>query len=122
MSNAIDIKQIMKQFNLESNAQPYGNGHINDTFLMTLRKDDGTEGRVILQGMNKKVFKQPVELMENIMGVTTFIRNKVIENGGDPEREALNAIGPAVTQEQSPAFLRNTNGRLDFPGPTQEAS
>ena len=31
-------------------------------------------------------------------------------------------IGPAVTREQSPAFLRNSNGRLDFPGPTQEAS
>ena len=28
---------------------------------------------------------------------------------------------PAVTREQSPAFLRNSNGRLDFPGPTQEA-
>ena len=32
------------------------------------------------------------------------------------------SIGPAVTREKSPAFLRNSNGRLDFPGPTQEAS
>ena len=31
-------------------------------------------------------------------------------------------IGTAVTREQSPAFLRNSNGRLDLPGPTQEAS
>ena len=31
------------------------------------------------------------------------------------------SIGPAVTREQSPAFLRNSNGRLDSPGPTQEA-
>ena len=31
-------------------------------------------------------------------------------------------IGPAVTREQSPAFLRNSNGRLDLPGPTQEAA
>ena len=31
------------------------------------------------------------------------------------------SIGPAVTREQSPAFLRNSNGRLDLPGPTQEA-
>ena len=28
----------------------------------------------------------------------------------------------AVTREQSPAFLRNSNGRLDLPGPTQEAA
>src|SRR5574341_978508 len=34
----------------------------------------------------------------------------------------MRSIGPAVTREQSPAFLRNSNGRLDLPGPTQEAS
>src|SRR5574337_1788530 len=28
----------------------------------------------------------------------------------------MRSIGPAVTREQSPAFLRNSNGRLDFPG------
>ena len=33
----------------------------------------------------------------------------------------MRSIGPAVTREQSPAFLRNSNGRLDLPGPTQEA-
>ena len=30
----------------------------------------------------------------------------------------MRSIGPAVTREQSPAFLRNSNGRLDLPGPT----
>src|SRR5574341_521482 len=33
----------------------------------------------------------------------------------------MRSIGPAVTREQCPAFLRNSNGRLDLPGPTQEA-
>ena len=28
--------------------------------------------------------------MENIQGVTTFLRKKIIENGGDPDRETLN--------------------------------
>lgn len=73
-------------------AIPYGSGHINDTFLMTLRKDDGSEGRVILQRMNKNIFTQPIELMENIMGVTRFLRDRIIENGGDPDRETLNVI------------------------------
>ena len=31
----------------------------------------------------------------------------------------MRSIGPAVTREQCPAFLRNSNGRLDLPGPTQ---
>ena len=34
----------------------------------------------------------------------------------------MRSIGPAVTREQSPAFLRNSTGRLDLPGPTQEAA
>ncbi len=70
----------------------YGSGHINDTFLLTLRKDDETEGRVILQRMNKSIFTEPVELMENIEGVTSFLRKKIVENGGNPERETLNVI------------------------------
>ena len=34
----------------------------------------------------------------------------------------MRSIGPAVTREQSPAFLRNSNGRLDLPGPTGEGN
>ena len=32
----------------------------------------------------------------------------------------MRSIGPAVTREQCPAFLRNSSGRLALPGPTQE--
>ena len=28
----------------------------------------------------------------------------------------MTSIGPAVTREQCPAFLRNSSGRLDLPG------
>ncbi len=70
----------------------YGNGHINDTFLVTLKKKDGTMKRVILQRMNKNIFTKPEELMENIEGVTSFLQKKIAENGGNPERETLNII------------------------------
>lgn len=70
----------------------YGNGHINDTFLVTLKKKDGTMKRVILQRMNKNIFTKPEELIENIEGVTSFLRKKIVENGGNPERETLNII------------------------------
>ena len=83
-------------------AIPYGSGHINDTFLMTLCEDDGREGRVILQRMNKNIFTKPVELMENITGVTTFLRDRIMENGGDPERETLNVI---PTKNGMPYFI-----------------
>ena len=83
-------------------AVPYGSGHINDTFLMTLRKDDGSEGRVILQRMNKSIFTKPVEVMENIMGVTSHLCNKIVANGGDPNRESLKVI---PTKEGKPYFV-----------------
>ena len=73
-------------------AVPYGSGHINDTFLMTLRKDDGSEGRVIMQRMNDAIFTQPEQLMENILNVTSYLREVIVKNGGDTERETLNVI------------------------------
>ena len=83
-------------------AVPYGSGHINDTFLMTLRKDDGSEGRVIMQRMNDDIFTNPEELMENILGVTSYLREEIIRNGGDPERETLNVIR---TKGDKPYFV-----------------
>lgn len=71
---------------------PFGNGHINDTFLLTFEVRRMGRLKVILQRMNKKVFGNPVQLMENIMGVTSYLREKIIANGGDPERETLNVI------------------------------
>ncbi|MDO5410049.1 MAG: aminoglycoside phosphotransferase family protein [Lachnospiraceae bacterium] len=70
--------------------KPYGSGHINDTFLLQFRMKDGSISKQILQRVNHEIFKDPVALMENIEGVTTFLRKKIIENGGDPERETLN--------------------------------
>ena len=70
----------------------YGSGHINDTFLVKMCKADGSEGRVIMQRMNTNIFTKPDELMENILGVTSFLRERIIENGGNPDRETLNVI------------------------------
>lgn len=72
--------------------QPYGNGHINDTYLLTFETDPGATEKIILQRMNRQVFTRPAELMENIMNVTSFLRKKIAEQGGDPERETLNVI------------------------------
>ncbi len=81
---------------------PYGNGHINDTYLLKFNLGEGEEKKVILQCMNKSIFTQPVELMENVLNVTSYLRNKIIENGGDPERETLNVI---PTVDNKPYFV-----------------
>jgi len=71
---------------------PWGNGHINDTFLLVFEGEDKKTIRYILQRMNKNIFKEPEKLMENIEGVTSYLRKIIIENGGDPERETMNVI------------------------------
>lgn len=70
---------------------PYGNGHINDTFLVTC-DDAGTKQKYILQRMNHSIFKEPRALMENVANVTAFLQKKISERGGDPARETLSVI------------------------------
>ncbi len=80
--------------NMVAEIKPYGNGHINDTNLVTVWKDEGhTDScRMILQRINHGIFKNPDQLMENIVKVTGWLRTKVQERGGDGEREVLSVI------------------------------
>ena len=87
----------MKQYNIEdalqayfktrpSYCEPYGNGHINDTYLVVGDK------RYILQKMNTHVFPCPEKLMENIVAVTSHISKKAHEVGKDPLRTTLTVL------------------------------
>ncbi|MBQ3065340.1 MAG: phosphotransferase [Clostridia bacterium] len=67
-------------------------GHINGTYAITCKKEDGSTIRYILQSINTKVFTRPVELMENIQNVTDYLRGIILENGGDVNRETLTVI------------------------------
>lgn len=69
----------------------YGSGHINDTFLLCTR-DGEQQRRYILQRLNHEVFRKPREVMENIAGITAFLREAILARGGDPERETLNLV------------------------------
>ena len=82
----------------------YGSGHINDTYRLTYETPQGTK-RYILQRMSKSIFKKPVELMENVSGVIAWLRKKIIENGGDPERETLTLV---KSNDGLPYFVDST--------------
>lgn len=97
MGDSMDrnVYEIAKGFSFEGElveAKPWGNGHINSTFLLTYQTGVSDELKVILQMMNKNVFPKPVELMENVMAVTKFLHEKIEAAGGDPMRETLNVI------------------------------
>lgn len=69
----------------------YGSGHINDTFRLVCREGD-QEQLYIIQRINHEIFTDPVSLMNNIAGVTSFLREKITAQGGDPTRETLNIV------------------------------
>lgn len=88
------IEEVIGSFQLPgklTEGERYGSGHINDTYRLAFQ-DGEKRTRYILQRMNKEVFAKPVELMENIVGVTSWLKKKIQENGGDTQRETLNVI------------------------------
>lgn len=85
--------------------EPYGNGHINDTFLVVFNAC-GKQKRYILQRINHGLFKNVDRLMENVVSVTEFLRRKIIERSGDPERETLTVI---KTKQGKPYYFDGEN-------------
>ncbi len=71
-------------------ANPYGSGHIHDTYCVTF--DDGDrEERIILQRINTTIFKNPVAVMENIERVTDHLRSQVADRT-DADRRVLRLV------------------------------
>jgi hypothetical protein len=93
--DAAAIRQIAAQFQFDGrylSAEPYGAGHINRTFVVSFVQPDGRPKRYILQHINRTVFTKPVELMENIEKVTAHLRQAIMREKGDPDRESLTLI------------------------------
>lgn len=86
--------EVIRQFEVSGTLKDcasYGSGHINDTYRLIF-ESCGAEKAYILQRINKRVFRQPTELMENICGVTEWLCKKIRDDGGDVQRETLNLV------------------------------
>ena len=71
----MDIQKAAYAFSMDGkpvSCGRFGNGHINETFMVTTAK----KRSYVLQHINKHVFKNPPQLMANANGVTSFIRAK----------------------------------------------
>ena len=79
-------------------AERYGAGHINDTFAVWAADHSR---RWILQRTNTDTFTDPAGLMENVTGVTSYLRREILARGGDPDRETLNVV---PTREGKPYY------------------
>lgn len=94
------LQKVYYEFDINSDITPYGNGHINDTYLCSLPCD------FILQRINTDIFKDPDALMENIVNVTDHIKNKIIAYNGDVMRETLCVI----KTNEGKSYFKDTDG------------
>lgn len=69
--------------------KPSGEGFINNTYFVSTTQNSP---HYILQRKNKTIFRNIPEMMKNIEKVTHFIKDKIIESGGDPHKEVLQVI------------------------------
>jgi hypothetical protein len=106
-----DPRSVAQQFRIMGefrHAEPYGTGHINDTYAAVFDQG-GTPVRYILQRINHKVFQNPPALMDNIRRVTTHIGAK-LAGEAEASRRALTLIpardGSVFQQDEAGNFWR----------------
>ncbi len=98
-----EISKVLSNFDFKGELlefEQFGSGHINTTYLAKYKEDDSVVSYVV-QKVNTNVFKNIDDLMGNVFAVTSFLRNKIKENGGDPCRETLN-------------YMKTVNGDLYY--------
>lgn len=88
-----NLKIITDRFEIEEEVteiNPFGDGLINDTYLVSTK---GHDPDYVLQRINHNVFKDVDGMQHNIETVTRHIRKKLQEKGvKDPERKVLDFI------------------------------
>jgi len=108
-----EIEEIYCLFDLYGDfvsAEPYGNGHINDTYCVSLSQG-GTVVRYIFQRINHNIFKEPALLMENIDRICTHLQSRLHdESVSDASRRAMSLIaahdGKAYVKDESGDYWR----------------
>ena len=108
-----DLHEMASRFQFKgllTSIEPFGTGHINDTFRVNC-DEEGVSRRFVLQRINHHIFKNPYQLMDNIVRVTEHIKNKLqqqrVDNIG---RKALGVI-PTIDGK---SCYRDNNGNNKY--------
>ena len=101
------MMQVLGYFPLKGRSvyvEPYGNGHINDTFKVST---DKSESGYVLQRINHLIFKNVDMLQNNIEIVTNHIRDKLVSRGEkDIDRKVLTFLS---TKEKKSYYFDGEN-------------
>ncbi len=88
------LDEVLAAFDIhagEADAVRSGQGHVNDTFLVT---EPESGKRFVVQRISPTAFKRPDQVMENVIGITEYLGKEIERNGGDRTREALRFLRP----------------------------
>jgi len=99
MKSEKDLIQIASMFNIPGDIESikeYGEGHINDSYYVKTKGKNSFD--YILQRKNKNVFHPIPDMMNNMYKVTSHLKKKIEDRGGDPLRESV-TIFPTSTGE-----------------------
>lgn len=103
-----NITEIAGSFSIEGDIEaidPFGSGHINDTFRITVT--DANLPGYLLQRVNHYVFQNVPALMNNVQLVTEHLKQKLSEIlGADPEKQVLTI----VKAKNGELFYKDTDG------------
>ena len=108
-----ELIDIAKNFKIDGeveNIEICSLGHINKTYALTYKQNDGECKKYILQYVNDSVFPNLPELMKNIKNVTSYMEDKAKEKGEDTSRLTIKMIG---TVDDNPNDLYNKCWRME---------
>ena len=103
------INKILDNYNIKGNLiniKEDNTGNINKTYIITFI-NNGIEYKYLVQQINTNVFNDPYILMENILGVTNYLKEQMILNN-DNNHKVLEII---KTIDNNPmCYIYNKNG------------
>lgn len=103
-----DPEELFRMFRVEGSNplfEPFGSGHIHDTWAVSIAEKDGYE--YIIQRLNHNVFRNIPGLQENIERVTRHLKQKLRKiEGSDPARESLTLI----PSKKGKSWITDDNG------------
>ncbi len=91
---SFDIGSVINHFNIEGEmiySEPFGCGHINDTYAVYFRRENRPPVRYILQRINSEIFDVE-KLMHNICLVTDYLKERIAADGGNPYENTLTIV------------------------------
>ena len=108
-----ELINIAKNFQIDGdvvNVEICSDGHINKTYALTYKKENGEYKKYILQYVNNNVFPNLEELMKNIKNVTSYMEKTALENGENTNRLTIKMI---KTKDNNPNDLYNKCWRME---------